>query len=571
MEWKDLDKKRIILISIFLSIFILGTFLIFSTPSSIKVRYNLTVETSDNEQISFNLYEPVDGDDKMKAIIIGHGLIVNKEMLKGFAIEIATSGFVVVTCDFRGHGLSSGELDYKDLKNDVKAIKKYLLARGDIDDDDFGYLGYSMGGYPGNKIVKDDKDFKLFIGIGTSLDLDFEDLLNRDLNILMILAKYDEAFELEESKEEIADRLDEDEEDVHINKLYGSFEDGNATKLYVDDNSDHFTTAYDPDFIREARDWVINTFPEVDPVDQNFYANIRFWMLVMQIFGGIGLFFLLVEPLSNMILKNKSNERSSSPEKFQDLQKIFEDETIEDLSIKTLIYSLAFGVLGILMILLTVFLFTPLSNAAFSLSFLFGNAFGIFILLWIKSKRSEKSIKNIVLSPFRDSRENLLRHIILGAILASIIYVILYLSIGLNYLGIIPSLLKIPWSLIFFALTFITFIIFGLLFQCILQEKFENRLRDLTKAALLNYGIAMGYTIIYFLLLCFLLESFFLLTFLFVAVPMFLLFVFIAAVLYQKTGNIISGTIVVTTIYVLLTVTLSPYMFGLDYISIFSH
>lgn len=576
MEWNDLDKKRIILISAFFSLFLVGTFLIFSTPSSIKVRYNLTVENDDGDIISFNMYEPIEKKGERKCIIIGHGIIVNKETLKSYAIEIATSGFIVVTCDFRGHGLSTGvsPLKFDKLKEDIEAIKEYLISRGSVDKDNFGYLGYSMGGAPGNKIVKDDNDFKCFIGIGTKLSLDYEDCLNRDLNILMILAKYDQAFDLKESKEDIADKLNIDEDDVHSNKLYGSFKDNNATMLFLDDNSDHFLTQYDEDFIRAARDWIISTFPDVEPVDENFYVNVRGWILLIQIIGGVGFFFLIIGPLSKLIVKRKSDERNPSEDKFEDLKKIMEDETIESLSFKTLIYSLAFGILGMLIILATIFIITPLSNAAFSLSFVFGNAFGIFILLLIKSKRSDKSIKEILMSPFKDNRENILRHVILGAILASIIYMILYLSIGLNYLGIIPSLIKIPWSLIFFAVTFLTFIVIGLLFQCVLQEKFEKGekgFKNISKAALLNYGVAMCYTITYFLLICLLFGSFFFMQFLYIAVPMFLLFVFISAILYEKTGNILAGTIVVTVIYVLLTCTLTSYMFGLEFASVFSH
>ena len=134
----------------------------------------------------------------------------------------------------------------------------------------FGYIGYSMGGFAGNDVVKDDNDFKFFIGVGTGLALDYEDCKNRDLNILMILAKYDQGRRLDKSKDEIADRLNIDDEDVHVNKIYESFETKNATMLFYDDNSDHFTTAYDQDFVREARDWAMNTFRDVKPVDQNF-------------------------------------------------------------------------------------------------------------------------------------------------------------------------------------------------------------------------------------------------------------------------------------------------------------
>ncbi|MFX0187830.1 MAG: serine aminopeptidase domain-containing protein [Candidatus Hodarchaeota archaeon] len=515
------------------------------------------VETKDNVQISFNTYQPINGDKKMKAIIIGHGIMVNKEMLKSYAIELASSGFFVVSCDFRGHGLSTGELERNKLKNDIKAVKKFLNDRGDIDNDNYGYIGYSMGGLAGNDIIKDDYDFKCFIGIGTSLGLDYEDCKNRYLNILMILAKYDQAFNLKGRKEEIAERLNIDEEDVNVNKLYGSFEDGNATKLFYDDNSDHFATAYDQDFLREARDWVINTFPDIDPIEEDFYANLRALFLIMQLIGGVGFFFLIIKPLSNLIAKLKE----------EDLFEIkTEDETITTLSLKTIIYSIALAIPGMFIILLTIFLFLPLSTAGLSIAILFGQAFGIFILLWRIGKKNKLSIKEILIKPFRVKREDLFRQIALGAIIASILYTILYLSIGLNYLGIIPSLNKFLWIPIYFAIGFFMFIIFSILFQAIIQVKFEKGLRNLFKAALLHYVIVMVYFISYILIICVLLGNFFYIMFLYFAVPMFLLSVFISALLYQKTRNILSGAIVNTVFFILIICTLSPLTSGLSII-----
>ncbi|HEY0089829.1 MAG TPA: hypothetical protein VGB37_13355, partial [Candidatus Lokiarchaeia archaeon] len=111
MNREQLDLKRIVLASIFLSFFILGTYLIFTTPSNVKIVYNRTVQTKDKEQISFDTFQPKEHEKgRMKAVIIGHGIMVNKEMMKSFALEIAASGYFVVTVDFRGHGLSTGEL-----------------------------------------------------------------------------------------------------------------------------------------------------------------------------------------------------------------------------------------------------------------------------------------------------------------------------------------------------------------------------------------------------------------------------------------------------------------------------
>ncbi len=550
--------KKILLISVFLSMFIFGTILIFTTPSTIKVDYNRTVETKDKEIIYFNVYEPLNGDKNKNAIIIGHGSMVNKEMLKSYAIEIATAGFIVVTLDFRGHGLSTGEIKTGLLVNDVKAVKKYLEERGDVRSHGFGYIGYSMGGYPGNKIVKDDDDFKCFIGIGTSLDLDYDDCKNRKLNILMILAKYDQAFDLRSSKKEIADRLDIDDDDVRINRLYGNFEDGNATKLFVDDNSDHFLTAYDQDFVREARDWVINTFPDANPVDQNFYVNFRPLILILQLIGGIGFFFLSIEPLSRLFVKKKEDN-------IYNLETGLENETVSKISRKSFIYSMVLAIPGILLIFLTAFLFLPLTMAGFNLALLFGQAFGIFIFLWRTRKKSNLSLSKILIGPFKQPREKLVKEILFGAILSVLLYTILYLSIGLNYLGIIPSLHKFLYIPIYFAIGIFYFIILSTLFQVILQNKFEDNIKGIFKIASLNFALVMVYLITYILLLCLLLGSFFFIIILYIAVPIVALSAFIMAFLYQKTGSILVGAIVCTFFVILIMSTLSPFMLGINY------
>ncbi|MHA1884780.1 MAG: hypothetical protein ACW96S_07005, partial [Promethearchaeota archaeon] len=127
----DLTRKRIFLLCLFLAIFVIGTVLIFITPLGIKSTYGQTVKTSDEETIAFNVFEPKRGGVGKTAIILGHGVMSNKEMLKGFAIELAAAGFVAIPFDFRGHGQSSGTLERGSLNNDVEAIKSYLMSRSD--------------------------------------------------------------------------------------------------------------------------------------------------------------------------------------------------------------------------------------------------------------------------------------------------------------------------------------------------------------------------------------------------------------------------------------------------------
>ncbi len=557
MKQKTMDKKRLIIIFTFLSIFILGTFLIFTIPPNIKITYGKTVETKDGETISFNVFEPDNGGKKKPAILIGHGIMVNKEMMKEFAIELASSGFVAITFDFRGHGQSSGEINRNLLTQDVKAIKKYLETRGDIYIHKLGYIGYSMGGGPGNKIVKDDNDFKCFIGIGTGLSIDDDDCENRTLNILMILAKYDEGRDLETAKEEIADRLDMDADDVKVNTLYGSFEDGDATKLFYDDNSDHFLTPYDSSFIREARDWVKSTFPHVDSIDENYYGNIRALILVLQLIGGIGFFFLILDPIFNSLFKNKErkiNEKSS------------DEFSLKKIAINTILYSLIFFIPGIL-ILLPFFLYLPLTVAGFVLMLLYGQVLGIFFLLWRDGKGKGKKLKEILLEPFKGKELDVKREILVGIILSSVLFLILFLSIGVNYLGILPSLQnKIYYVPIYIGVAFLMYFIFGLYFQKVIQDKIGTGFKNALKSSLFTYIILMIYFSFTISLVCLLGNTLFYIMFFWVAVPLYLFSSIINALTYEKTGNILVGAIINVLYFTFLLCTLSPFQTGLEYL-----
>ena len=541
--------------------FLVGTLLIFTTPSSIKVRYGLTTQTKDGETISFNVFEPDNDNKNKKAIIIGHGIMANKEFMKGYAIELAAAGFVAVPFDFRGHGQSSGELNRNLLINDVKAIKAYLASRGDIDMDNLGYIGYSMGGGPGNRIVKDDKDFKCFIGVGTWLGIDDRDCINRTLNILLIIAKYDQAIELKSRKREIADRLDIDANDVQVNKLYGSFKDGDATKLYLDDNSDHFLTAFDSDFIREARDWVKNTFPSVDPVDQNLYSNLRVLILVLQLVGGMGLFFSILAQMFSQIKKLNQKEPT---------EVISENETVRMMSFKTLAYSLILAVPGML-IISPIFMFLPLSVAGFVLMLLYGQVFGITVLLWRNYKKANISLFDKLKEPFQGSREDVIKQIFLGLGLAFILYLIIYLSMGLNYIGIVPSIHnKLIWIPVYFLIIFLMYLINGIYFNDIFQKKLIKNEVTLIRSTLIVFGIQLAYLVTIVLILCLILWGLFFTQFFYFAVPLFLLSASVSTVIYRKTGNILVGALISTLLFTFLISTLSPFMTGLDMIMIFT-
>jgi len=560
MNTLNLSKKRIVLICIFLAIFTIGTVFIFITPLSVKTTYGLSTETSDGVTISYNTFEPTSGGLNKPAIIIGHGSMVNKEMMKGYALELAAAGFVVVPFDFRGHGQSTMvEPDNK--TKDIIAIKGELSTRGDVDMDALGYIGYSMGGL-GQNLTHYDLSFKCFIGIGTWLDPDLRNGTSTDpLNVLMIQALFDEAVELSGLKESLAYRTRNLVSNIDSNKLYGSFQQGNASMIYLDDNSNHLTVAWDEDFIREARDWAINSFG-IDVVDETYYVNIRGLILLMQVFGGIGFFFLAIEPLSKLILKAK-NERD------KELQYYTIDTpemTTKSISIKAILYPIVLGIPGVI-IFIPILLILPLAVAAFVVTLLFGQAFGLMILLWRIGKKTSLSFKKMLMEPFK-GRNAFLRQVLLGLILATILYLIVYASIGLNYLGLVPSITKI-WTIpIYSVICFFVILILNLLTQGILQNKFSDTIKNNLKVVLLGAIFPLLYYIVYLLLVSVLMRSLFYFgTFIPISILMFTLTSGVSVLSYRKTGNVITGAIINAVLLTFLIVTMSTPQGGFSFIA----
>lgn len=562
MNKLNLSKKRIVLICIFLAIFTVGTVFIFITPLSVKSTYGLSTQTSDGVTISFNVFEPLDGGLNKPAFIIGHGSMVNKEMVKGYALELAAAGFVAVPFDFRGHGQSTTG-DSNLMINDVIAIKEYLQTRGDIEMNSLGYIGYSMGGL-GQELIHNDTAFKCFIGIGTWLDLDLRrGNSTNPLNVLMIQALFDEAVELPYLKESLATRVGIPISNVDSNKLYGSFQQGNATMIYLDDNSNHLTVAWDEDFIREARDWAINSF-DIDVVDETFYVNVRALILLVQVIGGIGFFLLIVDPLSNLILQSK-NERENG-EEIKRYKIDASDYSIKNLSVKSILYSLLLGIPG-LIIFIPILLILPLAIPGFVVALLFGQAFGLMVLLWRIGKKDNLSFKDILKEPF-NGRNRFLRQLALGAILATILYLISYLSIGLNYLGLFPSVTKIWTVPIYFVLSFFVILILNLMTQVIIQNRFDDSITNTIKILFLGFILPFLYYFVYLLLIGVVLRSFFYFgTFIPISLVMFTLTSAVSIITYRKTGNITTGAVINAVILTFLIVTLSTPQSGFEFIT----
>ncbi|MFW9948768.1 MAG: alpha/beta hydrolase [Candidatus Thorarchaeota archaeon] len=566
MNRLNLSKKQTILISGFLTVYIIGAILIFTVPFSVKSTYGLYTTTDDGVSIAFNVFEPKDGGSNKPAFLIGHGSMVNKEMVKGYALELAAAGFVAVPFDFRGHGQSgSGGTD--NMTKDVVAIREYLSARGDIDMNSLGYIGYSMGGL-GQALIEVDLSFKCFIGIGTWLDPSLrKGNLTDPLNVLLIQAIFDEAVDLSRLKESISNRTGLPLSLIYTNRIYGSFNQGNASMIYLDDDSNHLKVAWDYNFIREARDWAINSF-NLDIKDENFYVYVRAIILLIQVIGGIVFFFLIIGPITKLIIISKENRERD--EKIEYFEIKTEEIPKREIIIKAILFSLILALPGIL-IFFPILLILPLAVAAFVMALLYGQIFGLFILLWRIGKKVNYKFRDMFENIFKD-KDKLVRDLILGAILSVILYLIVYSSIGLNYLGLAPSLEKVWTMPIFFILSLIVLLIQNLLMQTIIQRKYTTSFKDIVKVIFLGFLFPFLYFFVYLLILGFITRSFFYFgTFLPISVVMFLLTSAVCVISYKYTGNILVGAIIGALLLSFLIVTMSPPQSGLTFLTRFIH
>ena len=95
--------------------------------------------TADGGTVFADLYG--EGRD---ALVLAHGAAFNKESWRGFALDLAGRGFLVMAIDFRGYGQSkAGSAGRDGLFEDILAAARHLRERGARR---VAVLGASMGG-----------------------------------------------------------------------------------------------------------------------------------------------------------------------------------------------------------------------------------------------------------------------------------------------------------------------------------------------------------------------------------------------------------------------------------------
>ncbi len=574
------DRKRIISILVFGGLF-LGAGILFNVfPVSVNRIYNQTTTTSDGVTLYFDIFEPIGGANPRTAIILGHGFMVNKEVMKLIAVDLASNGFLVVAFDFRSHGRSEGDFNFmadnfdfdefsieyllgllsnEALARDIMAMKHYLQERGDVDMDNLGYVGYSMGGGAGIAALANDSDFRAMVGLAPAPDF-LHTNLTRPQNLLVVVGKQDEAIPYGDLLKMLENKTNKTVTTAEINANVtlsltstweweqGSFAAGTAARLYVDPLAEHFLAAWNLNFIREIKSWFLRALMNIStPPEASTYGPLVF-LLILQIIGGVGFFFTIAGPMIDKFGR-KSESPVIAPQYFEEKSPT---KLIGGVSIFVLLFSFP-----CMLIILPVF-FTPQLMTALQLMLLMGPSFAV--LLYLKQLTHRKvKIRQIYRDLFHATNK---WNILVGFGLGILFYLILLASIG-QILSLVPALGKWPWVPLYFLVALFCFANFIMLFQGVLQERMVRegaKFRALVKHALLNFALTIV-TMTYVLLVpCLLLRNYFIMMFFIPMVPLLLAASFMGTLFYAKSRDNLIPSIAAATQICMLMCTLSPIL-----------
>ncbi|NVM55279.1 MAG: alpha/beta fold hydrolase [Candidatus Helarchaeota archaeon] len=552
------------LLIIFIGLILIGILVLNFFPSQIL---RTTHQTDSDEMISFNLYRPKELAQPTPVVIMGHGVIVNKEMMTTFAIELAYNGFIVANIDWSGHGQSQGPLANltRDLEVIIAKVSDLLGSLANMSA--IALLGYSMGGGPTYQYAVNNSNVKAWVGVGTWADGDISNTTN-PRNVLLIVGALDEAISPDQLKNPMVNLTGLSINEIEFETQYGYIHNGTARKIHVVPWADHLITPWHRDFVIPATEWITTSFGgAIAPFSQDSVAfDIRNAFAWIGFFSLIGLTFTSATILAKKFQLKKENE---TPRDEPIDPKVFETHSL--LSFIGKYYLFTFLLLPTIFLFIPLFLFTPLAFTAAMIAIVGCFTVNLLIYSWRLAKKWNISLKSILKKNISQKKEVWYYSIILTLLF----WVCYYLTIGRNYLGMIPSLTKLPYLFLYSAILFVIIFISSVFLQKFAIPFLESKLH--IKNPIINY---LAISFINFLLVyswflglilgfCIIIGNYFIAMILILMLPIFLLLVFFGVYMERKTGSVIPGTLLHAIVLGFVTVSLSPYGSMFNFLGIF--
>ncbi|WP_371806149.1 alpha/beta hydrolase [Candidatus Lokiarchaeum ossiferum] len=525
---------------IFLSFF--GIFSIF--PANIRRTYNQTTVTSDGVSIVYDVFEPKSDTPSLRTgVILGHGVMVNKNFMRTIALDLASQGFVAIALDFRGHGRSGGTLEEGDITTDILAIKEVMTQRGDINMTNLGYIGYSMGGGAGFRLLDTDPDFKAMVSLAAGGRTQYN-----TPNLLILHGKWDEAFSLTGVLEYMSDKTGLSEEEIETDRLYGSFQNGTALKLCIA-NTDHLLAPYDYNNVRETRFWFLQALNgETSPNSTFTNYFLLLSSVILATLSGIYLFLLGTDLVLSKIYP------SSQPKELTEANLDLDQSELKVVMRKYWIFVLPLSIPC--MVLALPLLPVPIFNMVLFSALLLGPSTAILLFQFYILKKNRMKLKEYYSQFWTKST---IKNCFTGLLFGMLFYIILNLTIGYIF-GIVPSTTKWGWAILFFVVMLFIQFNFAQFFQpLVLQGNGFNTIKQRFRGQLSVFILFFSPIVMLVLISLLIFQSWFNIQFLLPLLPLIIIINLISGRFYQRSHDVIIAVFTNSLYLTLLLITLANY------------
>ncbi|MHA1518665.1 MAG: alpha/beta hydrolase [Promethearchaeota archaeon] len=564
-----MTRKTIGLAAIAFVFFISGIVIFSAVPSGVARSYNNYTTTGDGVRICYDVFEPkYDTSSDKAAVIIGHGVMVNKNFLRLIALDLAEQGFVVAALDFRGHGRSGGNLNRGIITNDILAVKAVLADRGDINMSNLGYLGYSMGGGVGFTLLDTDGDFKAMVSLAAGGRND-----STTPNLLILQGKWDEAISTERVYAYMENKTGLPVDQIEDDFIYGSFADGTALKFHLTP-TDHLLAPYAKENIVESRRWFVRAlmYNEDAPTDVGSYS-LHLLGVLLALLGGFGVFLLSAGGIVSAFASRpsfsawenglkKETVKGAEKETVVEKETVAEKEMVEervkvDLSIKSVVARYWLWVIPLsipCIAFVAPFFLLPLYYMNLFVALLIGPSMAVLFFQIYLARKTKIRFRHVYAKSFRNTSW---KNFGLGFGLGFLAYGVLTLSINFIF-GLVPAITKWGWSVLYMVVIFLINLNFSLFFQGLLYDKLGEMERG-RQIQILGLSFIMRMVPITLLVLVsvWFFGSWFNIQFLIPLAPLLLLMDLTSNALYRHNRDVLIGTIANSLFFTLILITLA--------------
>jgi dienelactone hydrolase len=524
------------------------------------------------------LYRPVDATatNPQPAVVLAHGISGSKQYLSGIALELARNNIVALTIDLLGHGASDGKLadGNQDPSLGMLAAVEYLEAQAFVNSSSVALVGHSLGAGAARATAVAHGKIRATVliagGFGSMVTNPVYGTFNSTFpeNLLVAIGRYDVLFNLNELKKDTLPPIFGTPTEVIADVLYGDVSNHNARKL-VTPPTTHLFEPVDPVIGSETITWLINALQPTG-LDENSRptSGVAIYRDISILIGLVTLLGLL------LLISSTAFSFMHYPKVKRSIQMRTKAQSIRDWKVL-----IALGTLSLI-------LYFPMTLVGSSINIppvIFGSSIAwwtlatataafIVVALWSRLSNRELKIKTALEQSF-DVQGLTTAVIIFAALYLLATFVSTYMVIDFGIIvpffrALIPTT-RIPVFLMFIPFFLIYFMVEGLYLHELRQPSWR---KSALLTAMVNLAKTIGVRITPFLTLLllqyvpFVLLGFqifpgfagFLIEFLWLLIPIFIISTACSWWLYQSTTKIGPGAVLNALVFAWIAASLFP-------------